>query len=191
MNTTKSTEAKIKLNNFNFDSHEVNLIHRQFSGERTQFISTIDELLRCWAMADSTNPNIQFNYELLSRVENGKAVNREQLYEADHVSVFFQHVSEKTAVPIAATLNAPKQLTKLYDLAFTNARPTLPAHTVASHFTLREVLARAAEYAVMVTVNGTTLSVFVSESEINHYMYFDLKLFGDLKPFVDQVNAAQ
>jgi hypothetical protein len=192
MNTTKSTEAKISLANFDFDTREVALIHRQFSGERTQFISTIDELLRCWAMADSANPKIQFNYTLLSRTQDGKTVSRQQFYSADHASVFFQFISEPMKMdPCQALLRNPKQLVKLYDLAFADARPTLPAHTVASYFTLREVLARMAEYATSAEITDTQLFVLVTDGDDKHFAVFNLPLFGSLLPFAQQLNTDQ
>lgn len=193
MNTTKSINSKFKLTNFDFKSHEMNLIHRQFSGERTQFISTIDELLRCWAMADSANPKIQFDYSLTSIVQDGKTVVRDQLYSAGHAAVFFQLVLSAQDVADdtpSIALKDPKQLVKLYDAAFTAARPTLPVHTVASYFTLRETVARMVEYATSVDVSRELVKVYIVDGDDKHMAILNLKLFGSLEPFAEATNGA-
>jgi hypothetical protein len=190
MNTTKNIDAKFKLTNFDFKSHEMNLIHRQFTGERTQFISTIDELLRCWAMADSSNPKIQFDYALTSRVQDGKTVTREQLYRAEHASVFFRLISEPMDMIPGVALKDPKQLIKLYDLAFSSTRSGLPAHTVASYFTLREAVARLTEFTTAVDVDESRITVFITDGADDHVASLNLKLFGSLTPFAEQINGA-
>jgi hypothetical protein len=191
MQTTKTSTVDFTLTNFDFNAREVELIHRQFSGERSQLITAIDDALRCWAMSGASNPKITFDYKLKAEVKDGQTVKRYQAYQSDHASVFFQKIAEPMEIAPGAALQDPSTVIRLYDLAFAASRKTLPAFSIASYFSLREVVARIAPHASAVDVTGDYVRIFFRDGEEPYAMMLRANGFEQLSQLVDQLNTQQ
>lgn len=175
MSTTKSSKANIILTNFDFNAKDVELIHRQFSGRRSDFIRGIDDNLRSWAMSSNANPNINFIYCLDSVVIGGKADKRNQTYLADHAKIEFNLISDVFDLPAASEtshiLENPADIIKVYDLAFAKIRSTAPAWCVASYFSLREVIARLATVVTHAyTIDGGYLFIAIKDGNDRYHV---------------------
>jgi hypothetical protein len=192
MNNAKNSNVSIKLDDFNFDPKAMQLIHHQFSGKRSAFIKHLDDLLGCWGMAGAANPNLNFGYHLTAKLEDGETQERTQVFHAQHVIVNVDAIISPIEFDDGGLtqLENPKDLVKLYDLGFTAARATAPSYTVASYFTLREIVARVSEKATWVGAQGNYIVAFFKDGDDNHYAGFTLADFKDLAVNAQTLNNA-
>jgi hypothetical protein len=195
MNTPECTKTNIGISGFDFNTQQVETIHRMFSGERSQLIQNIDDRLRCWAMSSSSNPNLAFDYVLNAQVEDGKAIRRIQTYSAAHVYLEFSVITRVDDLDPAFKfihLPDPKQAARLYDLAFAQARAEAPIETIGSYFSLREVIARVAAVATKVYLMDNHLNIgFVDENNQAHFLTVSLIHFDPLHQFIDQLSSKE
>lgn len=193
MNNTTNAQIDLHLEKFDFDTRVMEMIHSQFSGERTNFIRNIDELLRCWGMASAANPNIEFTYTLQATTSLGKAQERAQGFSNDHVILSFETLEEDQGIGsgvIEVSLLDPKEVIKLYDAAFKHIRESGNLGIIASFFSLREVFARIAPQATYVKACEQTLVVVFRDGEQGYVVAVTADAFGDLMAAADAVNDA-
>ena len=193
MTRLQNTKTVVRIAGFDFNTAEVETMHRLFSGPRSQLSQMVDDRLRCWAMSSSSNPNLPFDYSLDAWVEEGRLMRREQIYSASHVYLSLAAVNPKTIDPENKflALDDPKQAVRLYDLAFAHARAKAPAETVASYFSLREVIARISVHAVKTYVLENNLNiVYVDDEKQGHFMSIGLHHLGSLSEFLLDLNEA-
>lgn len=189
----QSNKVDIQLENFDFDPKTVQLIHHQFGGSRTNFIRNVDDLLARWGMAGAANPNIDFTYILRTHTEGEETYSRMQLFLAAHAHVYVGTMSGDESVhsgPRAVELANPKKLVKLYDLGFTAARTSAPAHVVASYFSLREAVARIGAVAERVVVDENLVIAQFCDAGCKYLATFKLWDFRTLNEFARHLNEA-
>lgn len=192
MNTTKSSQIDLTLKNFNFDSKEVEMLHRQFSGQRSTFMIHLDDLLRCWAMAGSTDPNISFNYTLQSTIKLDHTERRVQSYTSAHAMLSMALWQKEAALSTGrdeVLLKRPTDLIKLYDLGFQSARKNADPRTIASFFSLREVFARITTQIIQAQTHGNTITLLFKDESYNYLVQFTAESFGDLPNMARILNA--
>jgi hypothetical protein len=193
MNKTLSSNVDITLGNFGFDTREMELVHRQFAGTRSKLICNLDELLRSWAMAGSSNPSLSFDYYLVARTRDGKALRRNQLYRSDHAQVTFMYMSEPIEMSREnrIVLNNPADIIKVYDYGFSVGKNVAPRETVASYFSLREFVAQVAREAVYAEVEGQTLSMYFKDGESHYLAQPTMDYFPNMNEFAQSLNQQE